>query len=259
MNQSVGVLATLVVLLCGLGIVRCAQGPYATQLPLDVSNLERIQPQLDRLPPDERDLVLGYLRRSNGDVLPAKFADPDSPFTARTFGEAIRLQRDWLARDAVRQAAADKREAERQARLLPLRGALDVRLVRRQILTHDQLYGVAEPTTNAHGQTVKHALNDTPALVVTWRLRNTSVRTIASAKGSVELRDAEGRRVNECWIDRAEPLASGDAAEIQCGNLNRTAGDAERAFVTTPASDLILVWEPDTIVFDDGTTLKSDR
>lgn len=259
MDRITTTAALLFAVLCGLGIRQCAIGVYGTRLPLDVKDLTPIQPQLDKLKPDERELVVGYLKRSNGDVLPARFADPDAPFTARTFSEAIALQRDWLARDAVRQAKADALAAEREQSMQPLRAVLDARLVRRQILTHDEIYGLPEATTNSRGQSVKHALNSTPALVVTWRLRNLSPRTIASAKGLVQLRDANGARVNECWFDQSDAIPGGESVEIRCGDLNRTAGDAERAFVNTSASDLILIWEPDTVVFDDGTTLKSRR
>ena len=75
-------------LLIALGVYGAVRKPYGTLLPLDVSDLSGIQPQLDRLDSEERELVLGYLKRSNGDVLPAAMADPDTPFTARTFGEA---------------------------------------------------------------------------------------------------------------------------------------------------------------------------
>ena len=259
MDRITATAAGLLVVLCALGMRQCVVGVYGTRLPMDVKDLSPIEPQLKRLKPGERELVEGYLRRSNGDVLPAQFADPDDPFTARTFGEAIRLQRAWLVRDAERQKKADALAAGRAAAMQPLRDATDVRLVRRQIMTHDELFGIAPPTTNARGQTVKHALNTQEVLIVTWRLRNTSARTLASAKGSVSLRDAQGSRVNDCWIDHDGNLQPGEAVEVRCGNTQRSVFDADRAFVATPATELTLVWEPKKVAFADGETLDAER
>lgn len=259
MDRITSTTLALFLVLCGLGIRQCAIGVYGTHLPMDVKDLTPIEPQLAKLKPGERELVVGYLKRSNGDVLPAKFADPDNPFTARTFGEAIRLQRAWLVRDAERQAKADALAAQRDAAMQPLRAAVDVRLVRRQILTHDEIYGVAQPTTNARGQTVKRAFNTDEALVVTWRLRNTSRRTIDSASGSVWLRDAAGQRANSCWIDHRDPLPPDESVEVRCGNTAKGVGDADRAFVATSASEFVLVWEPRKVTFAGGETLDAER
>lgn len=259
MDRMTATAVGLFVVLCGLGVRQCALGAYGTRLPMDVKDLTPIQAQLDKLKPDERQLVVDYLKRSNGDVLPAQFADPDDPLTARTFGEAIALQRTWRVRDAERQAKADALAAQRDAAMQPLRAALDARLVRRQILTHDEIYGLPQDTTNARGQTVKHAFNTEAALVVTWRLRNTSGRTIDSASGSVWLRDADGKRANSCWIDQRDPLPPDGTVEVRCGNTDHRVGDAERAFVATPASEFVLIWEPRTVAFAGGETLDAER
>ena len=257
--MSIRWIALILVILGGVTYIQFLNEPHNTHLPLDLNELPRIQSKIDKLPPEERELLLGYLKRSNGDRLPAKFADPDSPFTATTIGEAIVLQREWLKRDAVRQAGADQRSAAREASMQPLRAVIDVRLVRRQILTHDEIFGLPQDTVTPRGDVVKHALNDRQALIVTWRLRNLSPRTIASAKGSVELRDAGGNKVTECWIDEKNPLPGNETREVRCGSTQRAATDADRAFVAASAMDYTLLWEPEEVVFDDGTQLKSSR
>jgi hypothetical protein len=257
--MSIRWIALILVILGGVTYIQYLNEPHNTHLPLDLKDLPRIQSQIDKLPPEERELLLGYLKRSNGDVLPAKFADPDSPFTARTIGEAIQLQREWLARDGARQVVADQRAAAREESMQPLRAVVDVRLVRRQILTHDEIYGLPQDTTNTRGEPVKHALNDREALVITWRLRNLSPRTVAVAKGSVALHDAAGKKVAECWVDENNPLPGGETREFRCGNTRRGVSDEDRAFVTASAMDYTLVWEPQEVVFDDGTSLKANR
>ena len=237
-------------LLIALGVYGAVRKPYGTLLPLDVSDLSGIQPQLDRLDSEERELVLGYLKRSNGDVLPAAMADPDTPFTARTFGEAITLQRRFLREQAVRDAAAAQRAAEHDRALEPLREALGARLVRRELLSEAQALGL-EPAGTASA----------PArvLVVTYRLANTAGRDIASFTGAVDVRDADGRRRSHCWIDQRDRLEAFASVEVRCGNSARTADADERAFAALPANDLTLYWEPREIVFADGSRLDAPR
>jgi hypothetical protein len=238
--------------LAALGLYGALRKPYGTLLPMDVHDLSEVQPQLDRLDDDERALVLGYLKRSNGDVLPPAMADPDFPFTARTFGEAIELQKRFLREQAERDAVAAQRRAERDRLLEPLRDALGLRLLRRELLSRDQALGIAD-TGGA-----KRADDGTRVLVVTYRLSNPSGRDIASAKGSVDVFDADGRRRTHCWLEQ-DALEAFASAELRCGNAMRNADPDERAFAGLPADGLRLEWEPAEIVFADGSRLSAPR
>ncbi|HVH33928.1 MAG TPA: hypothetical protein VM847_07450 [Tahibacter sp.] len=235
--------------LVGLGLYGALRKPYGTLLPMDVRDLSEVQPQLDRLGDDERALVLGYLKRSNGDVLPPAMADPDAPFTARTFGEAIELQKRFLREQAERDAVAAQRQAERDRLLEPLREALGLHLLRRELLTRDQALGIAD----AGG--AKRADDGSRVLVVTYRLSNQSGHDIASANGAAEVFDADGRRRAHCWLEQ-EALQAFASAELRCGNAMRTADPDERAFAELPADGLRLEWEPGEIVFADGKRLS---
>jgi hypothetical protein len=238
-------------LLTALGIYGAVRKPYGTLLPMDVSDLSGIQPKLDKLGSEERELALGYLERSNGDVLPPSLADPDAPFTARTFGEAIELQRRFLREQGVRDAQTAQRRAAREQALEPLREAVGVRLVRRELLTTVQAMGLQDAASSPTGTE--------RVLVVTYRLVNGSGRDIARTKGSVEVIDPDGRKRSECWFDESRPLEAFSAIEVRCGNTARSAGASERDFVALPAQDLRLTWEPAEVVFADGTRLSAPR
>jgi hypothetical protein len=88
--------------------------PHRTLLPIGTADLASVRSQLEALPDSERALVVAYVRRSGGDVLPPKFADPDEPLTARTFVDAIRLQRQFLRTQAVVDAEAAARGDARE-------------------------------------------------------------------------------------------------------------------------------------------------
>jgi hypothetical protein len=139
----------------------------------------------------------------------------------------------------------------------PLRDALDVDLVRREILAQAQLFAL--PATSANVQPVKRASDDHDVLVVTYRLRNRSAQAITATKGSVKLRDAEGKLRADCWFDQRETLDVGSSVDVRCANTSRPASDEDRAFVAMPVRTLTMYWEPDTINFANGKTLKSGR
>ncbi|GMV28273.1 MAG: hypothetical protein AMXMBFR59_03980 [Rhodanobacteraceae bacterium] len=240
-------------LMVALGLYGALRKPYGTVLPLDVDDLTEIQPQLDRLSANERELVLGYLRRSDGDVLPASMADPDAPLTARTFGEAIELQTKFLREQGEREAVQARREIERDHAFEPLREALELRLVKRELLTQDEIIGAAA----AGG--AKQADNGQRVLVVTWRLVNTSGREIVSAKGAAEIRDEQGERRTQCWIEQMDRIEPFGRVDVRCGNAMRTAGAGERALVDLPVEQIRLRWEPAEVVFADGSRLTAPR
>lgn len=236
-------------LLIALGVYGAVRKPYGTLLPMDVADLSEIQPQLDRLGEEERDLVLGYLKRSNGDVLPPSMADPDAPFTARTFGEAITLQRRFLREQGVRDAQAAQRRVARDKVLEPLRDAVGVRLLKRELLTVAQALGRPdEPIARPER-----------VLVVTYRLVNGAGRDIVAVKGAVEVRDAAGAKRSECWFDEKATLEAFSGIEVRCGNTMRTADPREREFAALPAQDLAVFWEPAEVVFADGARLSAPR
>src|SRR3954470_15241381 len=72
--------------------------PHHTKLPFGTTDLTSVEKDLRKLPVTERALVESYVKRSNGDVLSQQFADPEDALTARTFSEAIALQRKWEAK-----------------------------------------------------------------------------------------------------------------------------------------------------------------
>ncbi len=253
MHISLSLFRVVLLLMIVAGAPACTKNPLGTALPLNLANIPKIQPQLDRLSAEERELVLGYLKRSNGDVLPPQFADPDAPFTARTFAEAIKLQREFKAKQRVEDARADSRREDRESAMEPLRMALGVELAKREILTADEASG----REARQGQ----ALDSTPTLVTTYRLINTSGETITHAAGSITIRTqsepASLMGVTSCYINRSEPIPIGAIVEVRCGNTRRGAGDADREFLAMPESSLLLTWEPKSITLATGKVMKS--
>ena len=234
--------------------------PHRTPLPFGTTDLSGVQEQLQRLPLDERELVEAYVRRSRGDVLTPDLADPDEPLTARSFGEAIALERRHVALQLQQRARQQARRAERDAALQPLRAALGVELLRREIVSADEALGRAGPPGAAKSAT-GGAGGAHPVLITIWRLRNTSPFQIEEARASVTVRKryhppTELGILDNCYFTPDRPLAAGESLEVRCSQLNRGAGPAERAYAAMDEDDFVIEWEPRLIRFPGGQTLE---
>lgn len=241
-------------LMAMFGLYRIGTDPYRTTLPMDVDDLSPIAPQLAKLPPEDRELVTDYLKRSNGDVLPAQFADPDNPLTARTFAEAIALEKTHREKMKVEQARMAAFRAERDAQFKPLRDIVTARIVNRQELTEAEIYG--QPSAGAIKQPLRD--NEQRSTVITYRFWNRGNRTINLLRGLVEVDGSGLMPAASCWIDDANPIGSLDHRDVRC-RTPKDANAADRALMQRPIAEIPLGWYPREIRFADGQVLKGPQ
>ncbi|GAA5179583.1 hypothetical protein GCM10025771_21950 [Niveibacterium umoris] len=249
-------LAVVIAILLTWG-VSVSRDLHRVALPFGTADLSSIKPKLDKLPKEERELVYGYVRRSKGDYLTPQFADPDEPFTARTVGEAIKLQRNFLKLMAERDAKQQARQAERDAAMAPLREALAVDLVKRELVPAGLVY----KTQITDEMRAKRPVDEHEVLVTTYRVQNTSDTKIAELRATVDVkrlhkRESDFLPLDHCYITRAEPLEPGQEVEVRCSETRRAASDADRDYIAMPGSELLLVWEPKYIRFANGRELE---
>ena len=107
--------------------------PLNTALPFGTTDLSTVKSELEKLEPTDRQRVEAYVQRTNGDYMPAGMGDPDDPVDARTFAQAIERQKQHEERMKVADAQARARQAERDVRFKPLRDALSVAMVKREM------------------------------------------------------------------------------------------------------------------------------
>lgn len=252
--SSLRLLAALVTVAVLVGVFLHLRDPLQTALPFGSTDLSTLEAQLARLEPADRERVEAYVKRSNGDVLPEKFADPDEPFTARTFAEAIALERAWEVKRAAMESAAASRQAQRDAAMTPLRDALDAEVASARIVSPRELS--SPPPT---GDAAKQALpsEDATVFAVTISLHNLGSRTIVAVQGSLEANDGQPLPMDLCWIDAHERIEPASRVEVRCANINRIAGRRQRDFVDDTTERFSVTWNPKRIVFEDGTTLES--
>lgn len=239
--------ARYLLLILAIGVLffgyRHSRDAHGTALPFGSTDLSTVQTELARLPDAERVLVEAYVKRSNGDVLPERFADPDNPLTAHTFGEAIELQRAWVEQQKVEDARMAGLRAERDAHLAPLRAIADARVVKAQILAAD------ETSAGSGGN-----------FVTRIRVQNLGNESIVGLSGSLKARDRdEYLPLDLCWIDlgQQEALAAGASTEFDCGGSRGGASAQEHAYVDNPPGRFTVEWEPRHIKLASGRELDS--
>lgn len=246
-----------------------SRDPHHTKLPFGTDDLSPVQSQLEALPQEDRELVLGYVKRSRGDVMPASLADPDEPFTAHTFSEAIELQRAFLVQQSRQESRARGMQEQRDLAYAPLREATSVSLLGREILPVSQAAVLrAEPDTpraalaeraKATQTIVKRGGVEDEVFLATYRLQNRTDRTLESVRGTVDILKAHPSpaklsTLSGCYFTQ-ERLLPGDHIDFQCASQGYPKAD-ERAFVNMSAEDFVVEWRPQEIRFRDGEVLE---
>lgn len=254
--MSLGKVVLIVVLIAaGAMLFRTSRDPHRTALPFGSTDLSSVQTQLARLPDDERALVEAYVKRSNGDVLPPSMADPDEPLTARTFAQAIALQRDWQAKQAVNDARMADLRAQRQARLAPLQALVRASVVKAEIITRNEFQARTDPNF----ATQSHRVDTSPTFWLRIRVENLSDERINAMTGSLHARDKQSvLSMDLCWIDlRGTELPARSNLELTCGHNHRGATQQQRDFIANRAGRFTVEWEPHRITLASGRELDS--
>lgn len=252
-----------------LGSIYIIRDPYRSHLPFGTTDLSSIQEKLDRLPEEDRTLVVEYVTRTNGDVLPPSMADPDDPITARTVREAIELQKNFRIKQDKLEAQAQERLAIRNKALAPLRAALSVTLEKREILPREELTIHPKVLQEIRGREVKRAIDNTPISVATYRLTNTSEHVIEDIKIGIDIRKRSAvpkklttsfeMSLEHCYIEglpQNTPLAPQASVSVRCANVNKQASAADKAFINMPEEELVLEYTPKLIRFAEGNSLE---
>ena len=243
-SRSVG----LTVLVCSLLLAACS-GPKETPLPRDLDKMEAIRPALEKLTPEERELATGYIMRHTiGAKLGAVFGGKESPGIPEgmTLGKAIEEQRrfraDAVLEEAKQQALKAKLQAEREAAIKPMREAVTVALVSKKINTERGYSGMVMDEY----------------LEVTFGYKNNSPKDIAGVKGRVSVKDLFGDEISAFRISNDSTIKTGQTATwTGSRSLRFSLGtNKDRKLAELTDDKFSVEWEPQVIVFADGTKLS---
>lgn len=236
---------------------RLTNDPHDTKLPFGTTDLGSVQKALAKLPGDERALVEDYVKRSRGDVLPTKLADPDEPLTARTFAEAIELQRAWEAKKKVLDARIAELNAQREARLAPLRAVVRASIVKAEIITRNEYQARSNPQFYQQ----PYRVDTSPTFITRIRVQNLGNEPIVELQGSLQASDNQAYLpMDLCWIDLGsdQTIPTAGTLEFNCGHDYRGASQQHRDFVERPEGRYEVKWEPKYVKLASGQELKSE-
>lgn len=232
-----GLALALSVLLAG-----CSD-PRKMPLPDDISKLESIKPQLEKLSEDDRKQLLGYvMRRAIASVFQGVTKDV-STLSASTVGEAIDAQRKFVADQQQREEAEKLAQAEakvkREAAAKALREMVSVSLDSKSIEVNRGMSGMEL------GRSLK----------VVFLFTNKSTKDIAGVKGLIEARDLFGDEISSFQVSNDSTIkASNSGSWTGSRSITYAMGSNKDAKLAELGDDkYTLVWLPQSIIFSDGT------
>jgi len=239
----------LAILLCLIILTACS-GPKDTPLPRELDKMDSIKPAMEKLTPEERELVAGYIMRHTiGAKLSGLFGGKESPGIPEgmTIGKAIEEQSKFKADAAVEEAKQHalkaKLQAEREAAIKPMREAITVTLLSKKLEIEHGYSGMVMDEK----------------LQVTFGYKNNSTKDIAGVKGYISVKDLFGDEISGFMISNDNTIKAGESitwtgsrsVKYSLGN------NKDRKLAELEEDKFKVVWEPHMIVFKDGTELTA--
>lgn len=218
-----------------------------TIIPADISKLETIKPAVDKLSDEERTLLTGYIARHTiGSAMASAFGGKADPIPeGMTIGKAIAEQRKLMAEKQAQEQAESalkaKLVAEQAAAVEAMRKAASVTIVSKKL---ENEYGYS-------GIVMDEMLN------ISVGYQNHTDKEIAGIKGMLIIQDLFGDEVTSFQISNDESIPpKGTTTWRGSRSVKYSLGTKDdRKFAELPADKYKQVWEPQIIVFKDGSKL----
>lgn len=222
-------------------------GPLDTPVPKDLTRMESLKPAIDKLPEKDRQLFASYVvRQTLSQTLGGIAGKPGSGIPdGMTIGKAIEEQKKFLeqraAEEAQQKALADKLKAEREAAMKAMRDVVTVTLVSRKVVEER---GVSGMLLDEH-------------LSITFGYKNNGTKDIAGVKGRIVVKDLFGDELSAFRVSNDDSIAAG-ATMTWTGSRSvkySVGSNKDRKLADLADDKFTIVWEPQVIVFKDGTRL----
>lgn len=242
---------TWIILLCSITLAAC-DGPKGTLIPRDIDKIDTIKPALEKLTPEERDLAAGYIvRHAIGAKMSGLFGGKEGGGIPEgmTLGKAIDEQRKFKAEVAIeeaKQAALKvKLKAEREVAMKAMREAITVTLVSKAL----------KPEYGYSGRVMDEDF------VATFGYKNNTAKDISGVKGRISIVDLFGDEISAFGISNDDTISAGKSITWSGSRSTRySLGDnKDRKLAGLDDDKFKIIWEPETIVFTDGTKLTAPK
>lgn len=237
----------LTIFLCSIILAACS-GPKDTPLPRELDKMESIKSAMEKLTPEERALVTGYIMRH---TLAAKlgglFGGKEGPGIPEgmTLGKAIeeqaKFKADAAVEEAKQKALKEKLKAESEAAMAKLRDVITVTLVSKKL----------EVDRGYSGMVMDERIS------VTIGYKNNAEKDVAGVKGLLAIQDIFGEGLSGFQVSNDTTIKAGGTVTWQGGRSVKYGrnSDKDRKFAELADDKYKVVWEPSMIIFTDGTKL----
>lgn len=241
----------LTILLCSIVIAACS-GPKDTPLPRELDKMDTIKPAMEKLTAEERELAAGYIMRHTiGAKLGGLFGGKEGPGIPEgmTIGKAIEEQRKFKAdaaiEEAKQQALKAKLQAEREAAQKQMREAVTVTLVSKKLAVEHGYSGIVTDEN----------------LQVVFGYKNNTDKEVAGVKGYVSVKDLFGEEISGFLISNDTTIPAGQSTTWTGSRSVRFSlgKNKDRKLAELGDDKYSVVWEPEMIVFKDGTKLTAPK
>lgn len=239
----------LTFLFCSLCLTACG-GAKDTPLPRELEKMETIKSAMEKLTPEERELIASYMMRHTiGAKLGGLFGGKEGPGIPEgmTLGRAIDEQRKFKTEAALeevkQQALKAKLQAEREAALKPMREAITVTLVSKKMQVERGYSGIVMDEN----------------LQVTFGYKNNSAKDVSGVKGRISINDLFGDEISAFQVSNDTTIKAGQVV-IWSGSRSvrfSMGGNKDRKLAELEDDKYKVVWVPQVIVFSDGTKLAA--
>jgi hypothetical protein len=217
--------------------------PHKALLSTADADKPKMQALMQKLPDEDRALVSGYIMRT---MLAGAFSGKADLPVGMTVGDAIKQQKEWLAaqkRQAEEAAALKaKLQAERAAAEKKMNDAVTVTLVGKKLRPE---YGYSGILMNEWLETRVGYQNNTE-------------RPIAGVKGRIVIYDIFDKEITVLLISNDDDILPGKSVLWEGSRSIRYGmkSDGDRKFADLPQEKYKVKWEPQVIVFKDGTKIS---
>lgn len=199
------------------------------------SNIEKIK-DTQELTQKEKELFAAYLIRTNiqNAFSGGKGFALDSTMS---IGEAIQKQKEWIIQDSIKtaeeQRAAETAFQRKQQKIQKLRSIVTVNIVKKSFSEVDY----------------------SKYNVITISLNNNSDSTLIGIKGSLKIADMFGDAITNLEVKYDKKLDPKESAFDKCYYKYNQFIDRDTKLRFTELEKMEIVWEPEMIIFKNGSKL----
>jgi len=228
-------------------LVACSN-PLNAPVPKDLGNMESLKPAMEKLKPEEKELLAAYVvRHSVGAVFGKAFGVQPEPIPeGMTVGKALDEQRAFVERlkteEAAKKLALEQAEAQRKALVEQMKLVLASRVI--DITLHKATY---------HDGDVHSTIS------FEFEIDNKGAKDIAGIKGLASFRDKFGDRIAGVSMKTEEAIPAGKSVRVRLGKDYSEFNDNDRKLVNLDVHTATFELAPEVILFADGSKFESPK